>query len=343
MPPVRTATTGGVIGKRSVCSFTPPCYGRGWVLRLPLFGHRTPISRPSARSATTTRLAAEQGGGGQRGGEEGPGSSAALEGHLGDATGVRRAVRAARPPPAGVGHRGECAAGRVDERPGARPRTARLPRPDRQARVRHGVAGVQAERQRVVDGSAVPQGQRGRAGDGARAAGDARLRRRVQCEHAERLRLAHAHLRQRLDGRAGHPAAAGRREQALLHGVRRPGPAPRAPQHGDVDGRPRGTRVPAGQPHPRRRLGLQPARVVGRHLHLRRAACVRRGARAVGDLVRRPRPRAGRDLARGTAAGERVLARLAGHRAQPGGDGVRAPRAGKARRPRREPRRARAC
>ena len=55
--------------------------------------------------------------------------------------------------------------------------------------------------------------------------------------------------------RARHPAA-GRGEQALLHGVRHPGPAPRAPQHGHVDGRPRGARVPAGQPHPGRRLGL---------------------------------------------------------------------------------------
>ena len=55
----------------------------------------------------------------------------------------------------GAGHRGERAPGRVDERPGARPRAARLPGPDEQARVRHGVAGVQAERQRVVHGSAV--------------------------------------------------------------------------------------------------------------------------------------------------------------------------------------------
>ena len=115
----------------------------------------------------------------------------------------------------------------------------------------------------------------------------------------------------------------GRGEPALRHGVRDPGPAPRSPQHRDVDRRPRGARGPAGEPHARRRLGLQQARTLGRHVHLLRAARLRRGAGAVGDLVRRPRPRARHGLARRTTAGERLLAGLAGHRAQPGGDGVR--------------------
>ena len=78
------------------------------------------------------------------------------------------------------------------------------------------------------------------------------------------------------------PRPDGRGEPALRHGVRDPGPAPRSPQHRDVDRRPRGARGAAGEPHARRRLGLQQARPLGRHVHLLRAARVRRGAGSCG-------------------------------------------------------------
>ena len=210
---------------------------------------------------------------------------------------------------------------------------AGLAGPHRPARQRDGVAGEQAERQWLVDRAAVPQGQRRRAGDRAGAARDARLRGRVHGEHAERLRLAGAHLRAGLDGRAGEPTTTGHREPALRHGVRGPGPAARAPEHPRLDGRARRARGAAGAPHGRRRLGLQPARLIGRHVHLRGAARLRRGARPVGVLLRGPRPRAGHRLAAGAATGGRLLAGLAGRRAQSRGDGVRPARA---RRPRRD-------